>query len=225
MVISTMSERDEPVNDRRGTNVSFPHDISQRDERRADTRQITVLQIGKLVTARQQMLCLVKNISAGGVKIYALRSLARDQRLRIEFRSGVIAEGVVMWTEGNIAGIRFNYAIDILGLLGADNGATLDIKLPRHPRLEIKASAKVEWEAGTFPAEIFNISQTGVCLELAQPPLPHQSVSLKIEGLPSILATVVWKKGTRIGLAFRQSLAYEALGHWVMDRPARNLIG
>jgi len=224
MVTSKMPEPDEPVDDGPGTDTSPTHDILQRDERRADARHMTVLQIGKLVTARQQMLCLVRNISAGGAKIYALRSLAIDERLRIEFRSGAAAEGAVMWTEGNIAGIRFDHAIDILRLLGAGKSATPDVQLPRHPRLEIRASAKVEWEGKTFPAEVLNISQTGVCLELEPGLLPHQSVSLKIEGLPFTLARVVWKKGNQAGLAFSQSLAYEALGHWVMDRPARVLL-
>lgn len=225
MVTSILPEPDEPVNNGRGPDLSPAHDMANHDERRVEPRHITVLQIGKLVTARQQMLCLVRNISAGGVKIYALRSLAIDERLRIEFRSGATAEGVVMWTEGNIAGIRFDIAIDIAQLLGTGSSARPDVKLPRHPRLEIKADAMVEWEEGTFSAEILNISQTGVCVELEPPPLVHQSVSLKIEGLPSTLARVVWKKGNRVGLAFSQSLSYEALGHWVMDRPARTLRG
>lgn len=224
MDTSISPDPDEPVNNGRGTDLSLPQNMSHRDERRADARHITVLQIGKLVTARQQMLCLVRNISVGGVKIYALRSLAIGERLRIEFRSGTAAEGVVMWTEGNIAGLRFDHAIDIAQLLRAGSSATPNVELPRHPRLDIKADAMVKWEEGAFSAEILNISQTGVCIELDHPPLVHQSVSLKIEGLPSTLARVVWKKGNRVGLVFSQALAYEALGRWVMDRPARTLL-
>ncbi|MBG6119452.1 MULTISPECIES: PilZ domain-containing protein [unclassified Sphingobium] len=224
MVKSILPEPHESGNDRPGANL-LPHDMSGRSERRADARTTTVLQIGKLVTGRQQMLCLVRNISTGGAKVYAMRSLAVGERLRVEFRSGAIAEGAVMWAEGNMAGIRFDHAIDAARLLGTGDGKMSDDKLPRNPSLDIRADAVVEWEEGKFPAEIFNISQTGVCIELEHAPLVHQSVSLKIEGLPSTLARVVWKKGNRVGLVFSQSLAYDTLGLWVMDRPARTLLG
>ncbi|MEG8223775.1 PilZ domain-containing protein [Sphingomonas sp. HH69] len=213
-----------PSLDKNKQNNGHAQESFEYESRRKSARNISVLQIGKLVTERDQMLCLVKNISAGGAKVYALRSLAVDKRLRIEFRSGITVDGSTIWADGLTAGIRFDHEIDISQLVGSGAESIRAGQFPRHPRLDIIAAATMKWDESSAAGEVINISQTGVCIEAHPLPLVHQRVTLKVENLPTLQARVVWRNDRRAGLAFNQSLPYEMLGHWVMEQRPRRFL-
>ena len=53
------------------TGFSFSNDVPQPEERRSSERHIKILRVGTIVVDGRRELCLIRNISAGGVRAQA----------------------------------------------------------------------------------------------------------------------------------------------------------
>lgn len=62
-------------------------------ERRGHARHITILRVALLHTADVKELCVVRNISAGGLSARVYRSFSIGETVQVEFRSDERLEG------------------------------------------------------------------------------------------------------------------------------------
>jgi hypothetical protein len=76
---------------------------------RAGPRCVVVLRVGVLVRAGEsRQLCLVRNVSAGGMMIRAFSPVAPDEPVTVELRADRPLSGRIAWSRDGDAGIRFD---------------------------------------------------------------------------------------------------------------------
>ena len=104
------------------TGFSFSNDIPQPSERRSSERHIKILRVGTVIVDGRRELCLIRNISAGGVMAHVYSQLTPGQHVAIELKTSQPVTGRVVWTRGGNAGIQFDCPVDVAELLADSAG-------------------------------------------------------------------------------------------------------
>lgn len=186
-------------------------------ERRADIRHVTVMRVAILRFERGDELCLVRNISEGGLKARIWSTIPAGTALTAEFKSGHHIAGTVIWSRDNHIGIQFRETGDLTTLLGAD-----DIPVrgshPRAPRVQIETPARVRVGSRFHRVMLHDISQSGAKISLEP---PHgwderdQPLALIMSHLPDIDGAVRWYDRETAGIAFNTPIALDTLAGWI----------
>lgn len=196
------------------TGFSFSNDVPQPPERRTNERHIKILRVGTIVVDGRRELCLIRNISAGGVLAHVYSQLVPGQRVSVELKTSQPVTGRVVWTRGGNVGIQFDTAMDVAELLatpqGVDNGWR-----PRTPRVEIDRMATLRVGARTAWVHARDISQSGVKVEAETPPAVGDEVVLTFDGFRPLHGVVRWSAGEQCGIAFNQLLPFGELIDWL----------
>lgn len=182
--------------------------------RRTANRHLSLFRVGAIIVGERRELCLVKNISAGGVLIRVYCSLEPDQRLAVELKESQPVSGQVSWVKGSDAGIAFDSPVDVVDLLKTSS----DGPRPRMPRIEIHCVGFVREGAILHRAVLHNISQGGVSVETANPLTVGADVAVNLPGLPPQSAVVRWNDGERYGITFNTVLPLAGLVDWLHAR-------
>jgi PilZ domain-containing protein len=196
------------------TGFSFSSEVPSPPERRGAERHIKILRVGTLVVDGRRELCLIRNISAGGVMAHVYSCFDPGQRVTVELKASQPVTGRVVWVRGGNAGIQFDSAMDVAELLAnprvLDNGWR-----PRTPRVEIDRVATLRIGARTAWVDARDISQSGVKIETCTPPATGEEVVLTLEGLPPRHGVVRWQSGKLCGIAFNQLIPFGELIDWL----------
>ena len=184
--------------------------------RRADERHLTLFRVGTIILGDRRELCLVKNISAGGVLIRAYCRLDPDMKVHVELKERQPVSGVVTWTKGTDAGITFDERVDVIDLLKSSG----DDPRPRMPRIEVRCVCFVREGAILHRSNMLNISQGGLSVETTNGLNVNADVTVTIPGLPTQDAVVRWADGNRYGLSFNAVLPLAGLVSWLQERNA-----
>ncbi len=196
------------------TRFSFSDLVPAPPERRHEDRFVTILRVGVLVIDGRRELCLIRNISAGGLMAHVYSAVRLGQRVTVELKSNQGIEGEVAWIEGANAGISFDTPVDIAGLLA--NPAVLDNGWrPRTPRIEIDRLATLRAGARTYWVQACDISQGGTKVVTDQPLEIGSEVVLTLENFRPLVGTVRWQNGRACGIAFHNLIPFEELIAWL----------
>jgi hypothetical protein len=180
-------------------------------QRRSDERFLSLLRVGTLLIDGSRELCLIRNISAGGMMIRAYSPVAAGTRLAVELKEGEPLSGSVIWAEDGLVGLNFDERIDILALIApGEDGAR-----PRMPRIEIEHTAWVREGANVRRTKALNVSQGGVCVESPAGLTLRANVIVTMTGLSPIPGVVRWRDGDSYGIAFNRVLALSDLVAWL----------
>src|SRR4051812_42076098 len=95
------------------TTFSFSSETPEPPERRTSRRHMTILRVGGLIGPRGRELCLIRNISAGGLMAHVYSRHAHGERVAIELKGNKPIEGKVRWAEASNLGIEFDERIDV----------------------------------------------------------------------------------------------------------------
>jgi hypothetical protein len=133
---------------------------TQPDRRGAD-RYLSLLRVGSIMLEARRELCLIRNISAGGMMIRAYSNIPIGTELSVELKQGDPVSGVVKWVEDGLTGVTFDGPIDVLLLLAPPG----DGPRPRLPRIEVDCNAGVRQDGDLIRIRLLNISQGGLCVE------------------------------------------------------------
>src|SRR5687767_13898627 len=143
------------------TSYSFSTAAPGPPERRGHERHVKILRVGVLVIDGRRELCLIRNISAGGLMAHSYSALKPDQRVTVELRTHEPIAGRVAWVRDANVGVAFDAPADIEALLAnptnLDNGWRA-----RSPRIEVDRAAIVRLDGVASSARIRDISQSGV---------------------------------------------------------------
>ena len=82
--------------------------------RREGERHMTLYRVGSLLVGQRRELCLIKNISAGGMMIRLYCSIAEGTAVTVELKSGHPISGKISWTRDHQAGVTFDQPIDVI---------------------------------------------------------------------------------------------------------------
>ena len=93
------------------TGFSFSNAVPMPPERRSDERLIKILRVGTLIIDGRRELCLIRNISAGGVMAHVYSKLSPGQPVTIELKATQPVAGHVVWMRDANAGIQFGHLV------------------------------------------------------------------------------------------------------------------
>jgi hypothetical protein len=196
------------------TGFSFSSAVPAPPERRGRERHIKILRVGALVVDGRHELCLIRNISAGGLMAHVYSALTPGQRVTVELKTNQLVAGRVTWVRDGDAGIQFDAAMDVAELLA--NPAVLDNGWrPRTPRVEIDRMATLRSGARTTWVHVRDISQSGVKLECDPPPAPGEEIVVTLDGFRPLHAVVRWHDEGHCGVAFNQLIPFGELIDWL----------
>ena len=193
---------------------SQPDQDASRSERRSDVRQVTVRLVAKMRTGQGEELCLVRNISAGGLTANVYSTLTIGSSARFEFASGFVAPARILWQRESLAGVQFDKRIDTRLVL-TRGAPSQEAQAPRAPRVELGIKARMRL-GGTYRlVTLINISQGGAKVRTADPLEEGQKLVLLIDGLPPLTGRVRWNRGEEVGMAFYEPVPFDVLAQWV----------
>ena len=186
----------------------------RRPERRSSERYLSLLRVGAIVIAGRRELCLIRNISAGGMMIRAYSSIAPGTLISVELKQGDPVSGTVQWVDDDLTGVAFDTPIDVIGLLAANDEGPR----PRLPRVEISCPASVRQDANVVRGRAVNISQGGIRIESAADLTPGVDAIVTLPGLAPIAGVVKWASGEAYGIGFNRALSLPGLVAWLQGQ-------
>jgi len=199
------------------TAFSLSNAVPAPPERREDERHIKILRVGTLILDGRRELCLIRNISAGGLMAHIYSKVTPGQRVVVELKSNQPIGGHVVWVRDANAGIQFDEAMDIAELLAnpmvLDNGWR-----PRTPRVEIDRMATLRIGADVLWVHAVDISQSGVKIETDQEIETGTEIVLTLEGMDPRPGVVRWSKDGHCGLSFNGLISFTELIDWLKRR-------
>lgn len=198
------------------TGFSFSNDVPQPPERRSTERHIKILRVGTIVVEGRRELCLIRNISAGGVMAHVYSPLLPGQRVSIELKTSQPVTGRVVWMRGGNAGVQFDMPVDVAELLAAPQGADTAWR-PRTPRVEIDRMATLRAGARTWWVHARDISQSGVKIETEadEAPAAGEELVITLEGFRPLPGVVRWSSEGTCGISFNQLIPFSDLIDWL----------
>lgn len=194
--------------------------IAAQADRRQGQRLITILRVGKMICARNQELCLIRNISEGGLMAHVYSPHEAGDRVVIELKSDHCVAGTIRWVQDDNVGIVFDEKIDVTEILrnrGAEDG-----RKARAPRLDVRGYARLRIGSETWRVEVSDLSQGGAKVKVSDYlPLDEDAV-VTIDGLRPVKAVIRWQEDDYVGLEFLPLIPLDELVHWLDLRRERN---
>lgn len=186
-------------------------------ERRADERsKLTVFRSGILHWDGIQGLCLIRNLSAGGMMAKVSAEIPVNTRVVAEMRSGHMLAGRIAWCREGRVGVQFDERIDVAEVLNGPHRIAAHW-VQRMPRVKVPCGANVVVGTSREPVRLLDLSQGGAKVEGARL-RPGDDVTFGVGGLDPRAGAVVWTREGRAGIAFHASIPFDTLAHWALER-------
>ena len=180
-------------------------------ERREDDRHLTLFRVGSITIGDRRELCLIKNISAGGMMIRAYCPIPEGTQLSIELKNGQPVTGKATWVKDSGVGVTFDQPVDVIEILSA----CADGPKQRMPRVEVDSIATVRDGANVYRLAVCDISQGGMKLR-GDPLLEHGcDLSVSLPGLEPQPAALRWRQDGHIGISFNRLVPLAQLVAWL----------
>ena len=176
-----------------------------------EERQVSLYRVGALTVAGRRELCVVRNVSTGGMMLQAYSQIKPGSAIGIEFKHGTQIAGIVKWVRSNSVGVQFDEPIDVEAVLAS---ASEGLR-PRMPRIGIETPVTVRQDGTSFSMGAIDISQGGVCVEGRQALSIGADVVVSIGGLAPEPAVVRWRNGDCYGIGFNRLLSVNTLSEWL----------
>lgn len=197
------------------TTYSLAASAPRQPDRRESERYLSLLRVGSIIIDGQRELCLIRNISAGGMMVRAYSPIAVGTSVTIELKQGDPVSGVVKWVDGELTGITFDEIIDVLLLLAPPGEGPR----PRLPRIEVECTAWVREDGDIFRTTVHNISQGGLCVGSRSVLTVGADVVVTLPGLTPAPGVVKWRnEGGTYGIGFNRSLVLSELVEWLQEQ-------
>ncbi|WP_152569416.1 MULTISPECIES: PilZ domain-containing protein [Sphingomonas] len=180
-------------------------------ERRDAERHLTLFRVGAMVVNGRRELCLIKNISAGGMMLRVYCALEPGVPVEVELKTGQPLTGRVTWVREHQVGIAFAVPVDVIAILASDEAGPR----PRMPRIEVNTSAYVRDGAATLRLHCADISQGGIKVDTPTPLTPDAEVVVTLPGLAPQPAVVRWATQAAAGISFNTPLPLSELVDWL----------
>lgn len=186
-------------------------------ERREGERHMTLYRVGSLFIDNRRELCLIKNISCGGMMVRAYSEFAEGTPLQVELKSGEPISGRIGWCDDANAGITFDTPVDVVSLLSIPTAGAR----PRMPRVEVNGAVTIRDGASVHHMQLCDISQGGLKVESDTMIAPDTDVMVSLPGLESLAAVIRWSNAGYIGLTFNRLMTLSELIDWIQRQRGR----
>ena len=195
------------MNERPGKTSHGSDCAAPSSDRGSGDRYFSLLRVGALVIDGRRELCLVRNVSSGGMLIRPYSPLELGTRVSIELKQGESFSGSVQSSDRCVVAVAFDQPIDALALLRVSGTGPQ----PRMPRIDLNRAAWVRNDGDVYRTRALNISQGGIRL-MATEELPiGAKVTVSLPGLAPSEGLVKWRVDDEYGVGFHRILAIEEL--------------
>ena len=181
------------------------------DDRRGGQRHMTLYRVGSILVEDRRELCLIKNISAGGMMIRLYCSIGDGTPVTVELKSGQPIGGRISWTRDQNAGIAFDQSIDVIDILST----TMDGPRPRMPRIETNCHATMREGANVVRVQACDISQGGLKIRTDTIFQQGAEVIVTLPGLDPQRGIACWSDNGFAGVTFNRLLPLGELVAWL----------
>jgi hypothetical protein len=186
----------------RGT---FVPDLEVADLRDAP-RYSLMLRVAKLACPVGEIPCIVRDISATGVRLRLFSEDDIGEHLFLELANGRRFAMRRMWQRDGHAGFRFAEAIDVESFV-SEHG-----EFPKRAiRLKLSRPATVTFNGEAIEATLCDLSQQGAQIECPMHLAIAQRLALNVAGMPERRAVVRWRRNGAYGLVFEETFTLEEL--------------
>ena len=199
------------------TTYSLRDSMPEPHERRSGERHLSLLRVGTLIVDGHRELCLIKNVSAGGMLIRTYSAIQDGARIIVELKQGEPITGRARWSKEDYVGVTFDAPIDVLDLLSPSGEGPR----PRMPRIEIDGIAWVRDGATVHRTRALNISQGGMKVECRTEIPSGADVTVSLNGHAPLKGVVRWNDSGSIGITFNRVIALPVLVTWLRDQRER----
>ncbi|MEA3063657.1 MAG: hypothetical protein QOJ27_85 [Sphingomonadales bacterium] len=190
----------------------MPTSSGPKPERRLAPRKAKVLRVGLLESDQGAQLCLIRDISSGGLRADLHYNLARGTKASIELNTGRRLQGTIIWYRDEQAGMEFDEPVDVEHFLAPEPGAPCGPR-PRLPRIGVNRVVTVRSGARLFRVPAIDISQGGMKVATDAIKAGDEVVVLLADFKP-IPGVVRWSKAGCSGIIFNQFLPLRCLSRW-----------
>lgn len=189
-----------------GQELAAP-DAQPGSDRRGARRHATVLLVGQVRHRGIDAMCLVHDISPGGVMARFTTIPVVGEDVQISVRGMAAARANIRWVRGYKAGLAFDTPQDLSKVLGKEDG-----KVARAPRFAVSLATQMTVRGERTVVELVDLSPGGAKLIVDGPLTPGTPVQLSLPTAPAPLpATICWCKDGRMGLRFTFPLSMTML--------------
>lgn len=183
-------------------------------DRREGERHMTLYRVGSLLIGDRRELCLIKNISAGGMMVRSYCAIPEGTAVAVELKCGQPIAGVANWYREPNVGIAFDSPIDVIEILST----SMEGPRPRMPRIEVTCFATLRDGASTYRMRTCDISQGGLKLECESVIPAGNDVIVSLPGIEPQRAVVRWSESGQIGITFNRLLPLPLLVGWLREQ-------
>ena len=173
-------------------------EANQAMERREDDRaSVALMRAAKLICQSGEYICLLRDLSASGVRIGMFHAIPPETHVFLELPSGEVHAMIRMWEHGTTAGFRFAKPVEpdaFLAELGAADSRKLSLRM-RVPALAVVGGL-------VHPVTLTALSQGAAHMETDHFLAVCQSFMLSVEGLGECGAWVRMRRGSKYEIAF-----------------------
>ncbi len=180
-------------------------------DRRDGERHLTLFRVGSIMVEDRRELCLIKNVSSGGMLIRAYSAMTPGAGASIELKQGEIISARVSWVKDDNVGITFDAPVDVVDLLAT----SMDGPRPRMPRIEVRCIASVRQDGNVYGMRARDISQGGIKVESDRELRLGDDVVVTLPGLAPAQGVVRWREAGAYGINFNRLLALSDLVGWL----------
>ncbi len=193
------------------TAYSLSRKAPEPTDRRDGERHLTLFRVGAMTVNGRRELCLIKNISEGGMMIRPYCELAQGTDVTIELKSGYLVRCKVAWLRDGSVGVEFDHPVDIIDILSSSQEGPR----PRMPRIEVECFATVRDGGEIHRMRVHDVSQGGVKLESARILGRGCDLVVSLPGLDPQPAAVRWSEHGYLGVTFNRLLPLTDLVEWL----------
>lgn len=173
---------------------------------------MTVMRVAKLAVDGRESFALVRNISAGGMRIDTPHALAIGQAVTVSLFDGQQLGGTIVWRTDDSVGLRFDELAPVETLLAFNEARN---RVVRAPRVAVFLPARLRPLQGVARmVTLADLSQRGARILTDAGLKMNQHVILELEGLPALEGTVRWVGDGSAGVAFHNLIGARALMAW-----------
>jgi hypothetical protein len=194
------------------TTFSFSTAAPAACARGDQARRLTTLRVGTITIRGRRELCLIRNVSAGGLRAHVYSPLKPGDPVSVELKTNQQTAGSVSWVDGATVGISFAEELDIAELLTGQSEEGLQ---PRMPRVEADCLGELRIGARLYPINTCDVSQGGARIEIDHPLRIGDNVVLTLEKLRPLAGVVRWYEDGQSGIGFNQVLPFHELVTWL----------
>ncbi len=186
--------------------------VRPRREQRSEARVVSVFRLAKLIGTGEE-LCLIRNISAHGLKLEVFSPKTVGEDLAVDFGDGVAQPARVQWVHEDCIGLAFGNEIDVAETLA--RVAAPGDRRARRLRLLLEVGAHLRVRRALSDCQLIDVSQGGAKIRTATLLAPGDHVSLEVDGLGTLAGSVRWVRDSHVGIAFAAALPYRQLARWI----------